>query len=86
MPQRTVADLVIGFSEIGNLSKTAKSLAEHATDFEPPIYRSRLKKRAPEKPPERPSIWDRNVMSLPKYPYFTPFSLFTLYSESEIIL
>ena len=37
-PQRTVADVVKGFSENGRLAESAKATASHATDFEPPIY------------------------------------------------
>lgn len=38
VPRRTIADLEDGFGEIGNLAKSAKAAAEHATDFDPPIY------------------------------------------------
>lgn len=38
VPRRTVADLTEEFGEIGKLAKTAKSVAEHAADFDPPLY------------------------------------------------
>lgn len=37
-PRQTIADLTKSFAEIGNVSKSGKSAAEHATDFEVPIY------------------------------------------------
>ena len=36
--QQTLSDLVKSFTEIGNLAKSGKAAAEHATDFDPPIY------------------------------------------------
>lgn len=41
-PQQKVADQVGNFTEIGRLAESGKSLALHATDFEPPLYWSRL--------------------------------------------
>ncbi len=38
MPRKTVNDVMDGFGEIGNLAASAKSVADHVTDFEPPIY------------------------------------------------
>lgn len=37
-PQQTVADLVKTFTDSGKLSESGKAAANHATDFEPPIY------------------------------------------------
>lgn len=37
-PVKTVHDLAATFCEIGNLAKSAKSDAEHATDFDIPLY------------------------------------------------
>lgn len=37
-PQRTVADWLESFSDFGNLAESAKSAANHATDFTAPIY------------------------------------------------
>jgi len=37
-PRRTVADMMERFGEIGNLSESAKSFANHAAEFDPPIY------------------------------------------------
>ena len=34
-PQRTVSNLLTSFSEIGHLTESGKSLASHASDFEP---------------------------------------------------
>jgi hypothetical protein len=38
MVRRTVADLTADFGEIGKLSESAKAAAQHATDFDPPLY------------------------------------------------
>jgi hypothetical protein len=38
MPRQTVSDLVEDFAEISRLSESSKSIAFHATDFDPPIY------------------------------------------------
>jgi hypothetical protein len=36
--QKTVDDVTKSLSGFGNLADSAKSLASHATDFDPPIY------------------------------------------------
>jgi hypothetical protein len=36
--QGDLSKMATGFMEIGNLAKNHKASAEHATDFEPPIY------------------------------------------------
>lgn len=38
IPRKTVDDAMDGFGEIGNLAESAKAAANHATDFEAPIY------------------------------------------------
>jgi hypothetical protein len=38
IPQRTVADNISGNGNIAEFAKTDRAAAEHATDFEPPIY------------------------------------------------
>lgn len=38
MPQRTIADQVEGFSDLAHLTASAKAAADHAADFNPPIY------------------------------------------------
>jgi hypothetical protein len=38
MPRTTVTDQTKGLDEIGNIAESVKAAANHATDFEPPIY------------------------------------------------
>lgn len=38
LERSSVTKITDGFVNIGNLSKIHKSAADHATDFEPPIY------------------------------------------------
>lgn len=38
LPRETVKDKIGSFGENGNLSKSAKTVADHLTDFDPPIY------------------------------------------------
>jgi hypothetical protein len=43
--QGDLSKLTKTFMEIGNLAKNHKAIAEHATDFDPPIYNNREESR-----------------------------------------
>ena len=67
IPQRTVADLESSFSEIGNLSESAKSAASHAIDFATPIYNVWKQQESISLPVILPGVFCRALTAPPCY-------------------